>query len=66
MTVTERPAARQGVLICDKTGRDNRRPRGAVPEEIMKKLQEGMTLMQLLVLLGVIGVAVAVAVSYLR
>jgi len=32
----------------------------------MKKFQKGMTLMQMLVLIGAIGVAVAVAVTYLR
>jgi Tfp pilus assembly major pilin PilA len=32
----------------------------------MKKFQKGMTLMQMLVLIGAIGVAVAIAVSYLR
>jgi len=32
----------------------------------MKKFKQGMTLMQMLVLLGAIGIAVAVAVAYLR
>jgi len=32
----------------------------------MKSLQKGMSLMQMLVLIGAVGVAVAVAVAYLR
>jgi len=32
----------------------------------MKNMQKGMTLMQMLVLIGAIGVAVAVAAAYLR
>jgi hypothetical protein len=32
----------------------------------MKKFKQGMTLMQMLVLLGAIGLAVAVAASYLH
>ena len=32
----------------------------------MKSLQKGMSLMQMLVLIGAVGVVIAVAVSYLR
>ncbi|GAA0496483.1 hypothetical protein GCM10009097_10690 [Pigmentiphaga daeguensis] len=41
-------------------------PRGAAPEDGMKSLQKGLTLMQMLVLIGAVGVVIAVAVSYLR
>ncbi|RZS78286.1 hypothetical protein EV675_4930 [Pigmentiphaga kullae] len=41
-------------------------PAGQAPEDGMKSLQKGLTLMQMLVLIGAVGVAIAVAVSYLR
>ena len=41
-------------------------PLGAGPKDSMKNVQKGMTLMQMLVLIGAIGVAVAVAAAYLR
>lgn len=42
------------------------RPCGVAPEDGMKSLQKGLTLMKMLVLIGAVGVAIAIAASYLR
>jgi len=63
-TGARRPAW-QGVVVSGEFS-ESAPPVCGAPEDDMKKFQKGMTLMQMLVLIGAIGVAVAIAVSYLR